>query len=46
MHVVGFDLSGKRPEPSSRHLVVLYKKKASHYKAMVLWEIVEEYLNQ
>jgi hypothetical protein len=26
--------------------VVRYEKKASHYKAMVLWAFVEEYLNR
>ncbi|WP_146110020.1 transposase [Salinibacter sp. 10B] len=29
-----------------RRLVVRYEKKASHYKAMVLWAFVEEYLNR
>ncbi|ABC46373.1 ISSru1, transposase orfB (plasmid) [Salinibacter ruber DSM 13855] len=29
-----------------RRLVVRYEKKASHYKAMVLWAFIEEYLNR
>lgn len=29
-----------------RRLVVRYEKKASHYKAMILWAFVEEYLNR
>jgi hypothetical protein len=26
--------------------VVRYEKKVSHYKAMILWAFVEEYLNR
>ncbi|WP_259221529.1 transposase [Salinibacter ruber] len=29
-----------------RRLVIRYEKKASHYKAMILWAFVEEYLNR
>jgi hypothetical protein len=29
-----------------RRLVVPYEKKAGHYKAMILWAFVEEYLNR
>jgi len=29
-----------------RRLVVRYEKKAGHYKAMILWAFVEEYLNR
>ncbi len=27
-------------------LLVRYEKKASHYKAMILWAFVEEYLSR